>query len=201
MPRAYQGAKTRTYQKLYGYKNLITWQKADDLAAMVHELTLHWGPGYYRLSDQMRSAAVSVKSNIAEGYCRVSLGDYIRFCVIARGSLGELGSQIQDCERWGLVTGDPLADLLEQYGDTTFFLERLIAGLKKKQQAGDWDKSLGVKEAGASYAAQDADLPFELPEEIKDSEVLEGVQGNSEELGIEPSSPEFPRAPLNFPEF
>ena len=101
MPRAYQGAKTRTYQKLYGYKNLITWQKADDLAAMVHELTLHWGPGYYRLSDQMRSAAVSVKSNIAEGYCRVSLGDYIRFCVIARGSLGERGSQIQDCERWG----------------------------------------------------------------------------------------------------
>jgi hypothetical protein len=86
---------------------------------------------------------------------------------------------------------------LEQYGDTTFFLERLIAGLKKKQQAGDWDKSLGVKEAGASYAAQDADLPFELPEE-KDSEVLEGIQGNSEELGIEPSSPEFPRAPLNF---
>jgi len=45
MPRAYQGAKTRTHQKLYGYKNLITWQKADDLAAMVHELTLHWGPG------------------------------------------------------------------------------------------------------------------------------------------------------------
>ena len=77
-------------------------------------------------------------------------------------------------------------------GDTTFFLERLIAGLKKKQQAGDWDKSLGVKEAGASYAAQDADLPFGLPEEIKDSEVFEGIQGNSEELGIEPSSPEFP---------
>ena len=85
---------------------------------------------------------MSVKSNIAEGYCRASLGDYIRFCAIARGSLGELGSQIQDCERWGLVTGDPLTDLLEQYGDTTFFLERLIAGLKKKQQAGDWDKSL-----------------------------------------------------------
>ena len=90
---------------------------------------------------------------------------------------------------------------MEQYGDATFFLERLIAGLKKKQQAGDWDKSFGVKEAGAIYAAQDADLPFELPEEIKDSEVLEGIQGNSEELGIELSSPEFPRAPLNFPEF
>jgi hypothetical protein len=82
----------------------------------------------------------------------------------------------------GLVAGEPLTDLLEQYGDTTFFLERLIAGLKKKQQAGDWDKSLGVKEAGASYAAEDADLLFELPEE-KDSDELGGTLGNSEELG------------------
>ena len=190
MPRAYQGAKTRTYQKLYGYRNLIACQKADDLAGMVHELTLHWGPGYYRLSDQMRSATVSVKSNIAEGYCRVSLGDYIRFCAIARGSLGELGSQIQDGEWWGLVTGDSLTDLLEQYGDTTFFLERLMAGLKKKQQAGDWDKSLGVKEAGANYAAKDADLPFALPVEL--------AQGNSKELGgteLAPSSPEAPQVP------
>jgi len=93
MPKAYQGAITRTYQKLYGYKNLIAWQKADDLAAQVHEVTVHWEPGYYCLSDPMRSAAVSATSNIAEGYCRVSLGDYIRFCEIARGSLGELGSQ------------------------------------------------------------------------------------------------------------
>jgi len=137
---------------------------------MVHEITAHWGPGYYRLADQMRSAAVSAKSNIAEGYCRVSLGDYIRFCEIARGSLGELGSQIQDCERWGLVSGDQLASLLEQYGDTTFFLERLITGLKKKQKTGDWDKSFGVKEARADYIVEDADYPFELPEERGSSE-------------------------------
>ena len=97
------------------------------------------------------------------------------------------------------MTGDPLTVLLEQYGDATFFLERLIVGLKKKQQAGDWDKSLGVKEAEASYAAQDADLPFELPED-KDSEELEGIQGNSEELGIKPSFPMFPRVPQNSPE-
>jgi len=172
MPREYQGANTQTYQKLYGYKKLIAWQKADDLALMIHTLTIQWGPGYYRLADQMRSAAVSVKSNIAEGYCRVSLGDYIRFCDIARGSLGELGSQIQDCERWKLVAGEPLQELLEQYGDTTFFLERLIAALKKKQQTGDWDKSFGVKEASAIYSVEDADYPFELPEQMETSEEL-----------------------------
>jgi four helix bundle protein len=119
MPRSYQGDKTCTYRKLYGYKKLITWQKANDLAAMVHDLTLRFGPGHYRLSDQMRGSSQSVKDNIAEGYCRVSLGDYIRFCEIARGSLGELGSQIQSCERWGLAIGDELTALLEQYGDTS----------------------------------------------------------------------------------
>ena len=158
MPREYQGAGTRTYQKLYGYKKLIAWQKADDLAAKVHEITAAWGPGYYRLSDQMRSAAVSAKSNLAEGYCRASLGDYIRFCEIARGSLGELGSQIQDSERWGLVGGDVLDDLLEQYAEATLLLERLIGGLRKKQRSGEWDRGL-VKETG------DADLPLILPEE------------------------------------
>ena len=136
MPRAHQGGTTRTFQKLYGFKKLIAWQKADDLAAKVHELTVPFGPGYYRLADQMRAAAVSVKSNIAEGYCRAVLGDYIRFCEIARGSLGELGSQIQDCERWGLIGDDELAELLELYGDATFFLERLITSLKEEATRG-----------------------------------------------------------------
>jgi len=161
MPREYQGAGTRTYRKLYGYKKLIAWQKADDLAATVHTLTINWGPGYYRLADQMRSAAVSVKSNIAEGYCRASLPDYVRFCEIARGSLGELGSQIQDCERWGLVGGDLLAGLLEQYSEATLLLERLIAGLKKKLRDGGWDKSFGVKEEDGGYLIEGAGLSDE----------------------------------------
>ncbi len=175
MPKLYQGAGTRTFHKLYGYKNIIAWQKADDLAALINELARQWGPGYYDLANQMRRAAVSVKSNIAEGYCRVSLGDYIRFCDIARGSLGELGSQIQDCERWRLITSDQITILLEQYGDTTFFLERLIVGLKKKEKGKDWDKSFGVKEAREEYSDGDADYPFELPVGIGESEEFRGT--------------------------
>lgn len=110
---------------------------------------------------------MSVKSNIAEGYCRAGLADYIRFCQIARGSLGELGSQIQDCERWGLVSGARMTELLEQYGDTTFFLERLIEGLKKKQQTGDWDKSFGTKETAEEYITDNADYLSEKPGEEK----------------------------------
>jgi four helix bundle protein len=167
MSRDYQGATTQTYRKLYGYKKLIVWQKADDLATWVHKATLHFGPGYYRLSDQMRSAAVSVKSNIAEGYCRAALGDYIRFCEIARGSLGELGSQIQDCERWGLISGNELVELLELFGETTLLLERLITGLIRKRETGEWDKNFGIKEVETNYLADDADRVFELPEEME----------------------------------
>jgi hypothetical protein len=102
----------------------------------------------------MRSAAVSVKSNIAEGYCRAAFGDYIRFCEIARGSLGEL------------------AELLELFSETTLLLERLITGLIRKQETGEWDKNFGVKETGSIYQVEDADQTFELPEEI------DGTEGN-----------------------
>jgi four helix bundle protein len=165
--RDYQGDGTQVFRKLYGYRNLIAWQAADDLAALVHELVVHFTSRYWKLADQMLGSASSVKANVAEGYCRNALGDYIRFCEIARGSLGELGSQIQDCERWGLVKGSALERLVRLYGDTTFFLEQLIKGLRAKRQEGTWDRNLGVKELStADYGVGDADAPFTLPDEI-----------------------------------
>ena len=44
MPREYEGAGTQTYRKLYGYKKIIAWQKADDLACMIHDLTTRQVP-------------------------------------------------------------------------------------------------------------------------------------------------------------
>ena len=64
-----------------------------------------------------------------------------------------------------LLSGNE-TELLDLYSGTTFFLERLMIGLKKKQKSGDWDRSFGVKEAGVFYVGEDADQPFELPEEI-----------------------------------
>jgi hypothetical protein len=96
------------------------------------------------------------------------LGDYIRLCEIARGSLGELGSQIQDCERWGLVKGDKLEQLIRLFGDTSYFLEQLIKGLRAKRKEGTWDRSMGIKDGIADYTAGDADAPFTLQEESED---------------------------------
>jgi four helix bundle protein len=164
--RDYQGAGTQAFRKLYGFKNLIAWQAADDLAAFVHELVGHFARRYWKLADQMLGSASSVKANVAEGYCRNTVGDYIRFCEVARGSLGELGSQIQDCERWGLVKDSDLERLVRLYGDATFFLERLIKGLRAKRQEGTWDRGMGVKETSPEYGPDDADIPFTPPAEL-----------------------------------
>jgi four helix bundle protein len=164
--RGYKGHTTQTYRKLYGYKNLLAWQAADELAAFVHNIVTRFKPRYFKLSSQMLGSASSVKANIAEGYCRNALGDYIRFCEIARGSLGELGSQIQDCERWGLAKDNELVQLIRLYGDATYFLEQLIKGLRAKRKEGTWDRSMGVREKTADYVAGDADVPFTIPDEL-----------------------------------
>ena len=89
--------------------------------------------------------------------------NYVRYCNIARGSLGELGSYIQDCERWELITDNDLTTLIKQYGDASFFLDRLIQSLIKKQQNGTWDKNYWVKEEQADYLI-DFEADAEFPE-------------------------------------
>lgn len=150
-----------TYRKLHGYKKLIVWQKASDLGTLMHEATQEFGPGYYRLSDQMRAAVVSVTSNIAEGYCAGSLGNYIRHCLIARGSLGELGSQIQDSERWNLIDGEQLQQIVDLYADTSYLLDGLIKALRRKQKNDDWDQSFGVREDTAPYEFNPSEIPVD----------------------------------------
>jgi four helix bundle protein len=165
----YTGHTTRTFRKLYGYKNLLAWQAADELANLIHQLVVRFEFRYSKLTSQMLASASSVKANIAEGYCRNALGDYIRFCEIARGSLGELGSQIQDCERWNLIQGAELEQLIDLFGAATYMLEQLIKSLRAQRKEGNWDRSLGVKEEIADYIVDDADVPFALPDEEENS--------------------------------
>ena len=77
------------------YKDLILWQKAMELVELTY-LLVKKSPKEetYALSDQMRRAAISIPSNIAEGYGRKSKTEYSRFLDIARGSLFELETQI-----------------------------------------------------------------------------------------------------------
>jgi len=85
---------------LQKYEDLIVWQKAMDLVAEVYKIAkLLPDEEKYALSDQMRRAAVSIPSNIAEGQERNTTKDFINHLYIARGSKGELETQLLICVR------------------------------------------------------------------------------------------------------
>ena len=78
------------------YRDLILWQKAMELVELTYLLVKKLPKEEtYALSDQIRRAAISIPSNIAEGNGRKSKTEYIRFLDISRGSLYELETQLQ----------------------------------------------------------------------------------------------------------
>ncbi len=102
------------------YKELTAWQKSMELVKEVYYLVKKLPKEEsYSLSDQMRRAAISIPSNIAEGNGRKSLTDYARFLDIARGSEYELETQLQICIMLGYLTKkdtEKAFDLIAQVG-------------------------------------------------------------------------------------
>jgi len=91
-----------------GYRELRVWQLAKDLAVTVYQVT-ESGPlaRDYGLRDQLKSSAVSIPSNIAEGDERYTNKDSIRFLYIAKSSLAELRTQLEiarDVGSWKVET-------------------------------------------------------------------------------------------------
>lgn len=81
--------------KIKNFTDLVTWQKGHELALTVYRFTKHFlSEERYRLVSQMRRCAVSVTSNIAEGFGRRTGKEKIRFYNIAIGSLFELQNQM-----------------------------------------------------------------------------------------------------------
>jgi four helix bundle protein len=84
----------------------------------------------FGLMNQMRRAAVSVPSNIAEGYCRQGRMDYVRFLKTARGSLAELCTQYELATSMGMITAQSsVTNLLDE---TERVLQSLITSLERK---------------------------------------------------------------------
>ena len=112
------------------FKDLIAWQKAMALAKIIYEVTRTMPDAErFGLTMQMRRSAVSVPSNIAEGYARQSRTDYVRFLKVARGSLAELETQLILCEHMALLHAlKPVNDLL---AETDRVLQGLIRSLEK----------------------------------------------------------------------
>lgn len=107
------------------YRELIVWQDGIKLVKAVYKLTEKFPrQEVYALADQVRRAAVSVPSNIAEGQARKSPGDFRRFLHIALGSLAEVDTQLVLAQEFGYITKEDIDVMDEQ-----------IQGLRKKLYA------------------------------------------------------------------
>ena len=124
-----------------GLRDLRAYQLAKKLAHLVYEATSSFPKGEYRLISQMRGSAVSAFGNIAEGYGRNALGDYLRFCEIARGSLSELGSYLEFCQERNKLQPAQAAQILDTYNHTWNTLGALLRSLKENQLDGSWDRT------------------------------------------------------------
>jgi four helix bundle protein len=115
------------------YKSLKVWQKAVSLAEFVYGATQSFPKEeIYSLTSQVRRAAISIPSNIAEGSARRSTQEFIRFINIAYGSLSELETQFYLARRLNFITDEVLASLDSQTSELGEMLTGLRQGLNKR---------------------------------------------------------------------
>jgi len=80
---------------LESYKELIVWKKSIQLVKIIYRITSEFPKTeIYGMISQMRRASISIPSNIAEGYKRINLGEYIQFLGVADASAAELETQL-----------------------------------------------------------------------------------------------------------
>jgi four helix bundle protein len=151
-----------------GFRKLVAWQRADELASAVFQ-AMRGSQSPPWLQSQVTRAAVSVPANIAEGYTRGALGDYLRFLDIARGSLGELEYYLHFMVTNQLLEPSAYDDLTGTHSEVGNLLVALIRSLRLKLKEGSWDR-VRISEAPVQYweASPDDLLPpssFPLPGE------------------------------------
>jgi four helix bundle protein len=112
------------------HKDLILWRKALDLAVPVHQSSTALPRSEsYGLVSQMRRAATSVPSNIAEGYARRSTKEFIYFLRVARGSMAELETQLLLAQLVGYLPERQATELQDRIDEVGRILHAVVAGL------------------------------------------------------------------------
>ena len=119
---------------------LEAWQRGRDLFVMVFRLSANVSD--LKLKSQFRDAAQSVSANIAEGYGRRSLPEYLQFLYTAKGSLAETLTRAIGLQNVKLVSTDDFEDLDKLHYEVENKLLRLIESLENKRGTNEWCDSL-----------------------------------------------------------
>jgi len=117
---------------LKSFRELKVWKKAYDLCLEIFRITKKFPrEERYVLSYQMRKSALSIPSNIAEGYGRKTRADYIRILYIAYGSACELDTQISLSGDLNYIQETELENIKKEISEVGIMLRALIRALKK----------------------------------------------------------------------
>jgi four helix bundle protein len=131
----HEGTKAKK-EKLMGtirtHRDLIAWQKGMTLSKAIYTATQRMPEEErFGLTNQMRRAAVSVPSNIAEGYALETRMSYLRYLRISRGSLAELSTQWELTIQLNMLSPDPMIQSLLE--ETDRVLQGLIRGVQNSK--------------------------------------------------------------------
>lgn len=124
-----------------GYKQLRVWSDAIDLYAISCEVISNFPFELKKTASNCIDSAHSISRNIAEGYCRRSIKEYLQFLNIALGSSGEYHSCIYSFLKANQIIKSDFERLDELHYKIENSLIQLIKSLQKKMKDGTWDDS------------------------------------------------------------
>lgn len=129
------------YKKIVKFTDLLVWQKSYDLTLEIYNLTTNFPlEERFALADQMKRAAVSVSSNIAEGFSRQSFKEKVQFYKMSQGSLTELQNQLLIAQGVGLITKE-CSQSAEAQSEIVL---KLLYGLIKATKAKKYEKDTAI---------------------------------------------------------
>ena len=115
------------------YRDLIAWRKSMDLLVAIYALTESFPKNeQFGLTSQIKRAAVSIPSNLAEGSSRRSTQEFMRYINIATGSLAEVETQLSAAQRLNFITLKQEETLLDQCGEISRIFQGLYNSLKSR---------------------------------------------------------------------
>ncbi len=121
---------------IQSYKDLLIWQKGIEIAVLVYQLIPEFPKDeIYALYSQIKRSAVSIPSNIAEGYGRQTTQSYIQFIKIARGSLCELETQLVLADRLSFIkTASLFSEIMNKISEESKMINSFINKLESSKQ-------------------------------------------------------------------
>ena len=120
------------YEKIKSFTDLNAWKEGHKLVLMIYSVTKQFPKEeLFGLTNQLRRAAISLTSNIAEGFSRRSYKEKLQFYSIALGSLTEIQNQLLIAKDIGLLTAKNFSDIANQ----TVEVSKVMNGLIKKSKS------------------------------------------------------------------